>query len=770
MTTRTTVLRGLAAAIAGATLAPSFSTTVFAANESIETIIVTSQARDQTVQEVPIAIQVVTMEQINDLAATNLSDMNGYFPGFTVSGDQPTQANYALRGIGTGDFGIGTDAPVGVYVDGVYTGKTGGALLNFNDVQRVEVLKGPQGTLFGRNSAAGAIAIYTNQPTAETAANGLVRIGSYGTRYFEGVANAPLADNFFARASFVNNRSDGWVTNRTTGNKVGDDNDWGTRLAFKWLPTDDTEVTLRWEHEDLNQGARPAFGVVKVPNGSRAPLPPTAATFVDPFDAPLENDAPDNESRRFDGGTLHVETAIADLTFQSTTAYRRFKSFNRQDNDGTANIATYLDTTNAEHNTSWQQEFRLAGESDLFDWVTGVSYYYADATQQSDVVTYTDTIDSLLGGPVFEGAGLLGNSWTEITRNGNLTQAGSVYGDAIWHLTQDLNLTTGLRWTRDSKHASWYVPPRTAPGLADDPATPLNGVDNLIFAGASQFASSKVNASDVWVDLSPRVVLDYRLSADSMLFASWSRGYQSGGFDVFQPYGQFDPEHMSNYEVGVKNYFPDIGLTANASLFYYKFTDLQNISLISGTDVVAQYQVDNSDQSAYGLDVDIAYQFNEHLRVFTAAEFIDQTYDQKNFTSHLDPDVVYDLDGQPSGTPVTTLMAGVTYDWDMFGGIGELTLQGTHTSQSRCNDQSREEFDCLHTSEIDVGEAKTRVDLRLGWDTSDHKYGAAFVVNNLFDKRYVTSAPGGQTTWELGTPYVSITPPRFFGVEFKAGI
>jgi iron complex outermembrane receptor protein len=763
------MLRSLAVAIGSATLASSFSTTLFAANERIETVIVTSQAREQTVQEVPIAIQVVTMEQINDLAATNLSDMNGYFPGFTVTGDQPTQANYALRGIGTGDFGIGTDAPVGVYVDGVYTGKTGGALLNFNDVQRVEVLKGPQGTLFGRNSAAGAIAIYTNQPTAETTANGLVRVGSYGTRYFEGVANAPVTDNLFARVSVVNNRSDGWVTNRTTGDKVGDDKDWGTRLAFKWLPTDDTEVTLRWEHEDLDQGARPAFGVVKVPNGSMAPLPPTAATFVDPFDAPLENDAPDNESRRFDGGTLHVETSFADLTFQSTTAYRRFKSYNRQDNDGTANIATYLDTTNAEDNTSWQQEFRLAGESDLFDWVTGVSYYYADATQQSDVVTYTDTIQSLFNGAtMYTDAGLLGNTWTEITRNGNLTQSGSVYGDAIWHLTDDVNLTTGLRWTRDSKHASWYVPPRSSPGLPSD--EPLAGINNLIFAEAGGLASSEVRAKDVWVDLSPRAVLDYRLSPDSMLFASWSRGYQSGGFDVFSPYGQFDPEHMTNYEIGVKNYFPDIGLTANASLFYYKFTDLQNISLISGDDPIAQYQVDNSDQSAYGLDVDVAYQFDDHLRLFTAAELIDQTYDKKLFNSHFPANGTYDLDGQPVGTPVLTMMAGVTYDWDMFGGIGELTLQGTHTSKSRCNDQTKEEFDCLHASEIDVGEAKTRVDLRLGWDTSDRKYGAAFIVNNLFDKRYVTSAPGGQTAWQLGTPYVSITPPRFFGVEFKAGI
>jgi iron complex outermembrane receptor protein len=286
---------------------------------------------------------------------------------------------------------------------------------------------------------------------------------------------------------------------------------------------------------------------------------------------------------------------------------------------------------------------------------------------------------------------------------------------------------------------------------------------------AANSASSKVSAQDHWVDLSPRAVLDYRLSADSMLFASWSRGFQSGGYDVFQPYGKFAPEHMTNYEVGTKNYFPDMGLTVNASLFHYKFTDLQNLSLVNSGGIVAQYQVDNSDEKAYGLDLDVAWQATENLRLFTAAEFINHRYDKKTFNSHITGETI-DLADEPQGTPVTTLMAGVTYSWDMFGGKGGMTLQGTHTSESRCNDQKREEFGCLDNGEVHTGAAQTRVDLRLGWDDADKKYGAAFIVNNLFDKRYITSDPGGQSTWQLGTPYVSITPPRFFGVELTAGI
>ena len=131
----------------------------------LTTITVTAQRRTEASQNVPIALQVVTSQQIEKLAATDLSSMNGYVPGLDVSGEQPTQPNFTLRGISVSDFGIGTDSPIGIYEDGVYTGKTGGALLLFNDVQHIEVLKGPQGTLFGRNSAAGAISVVTNQPT-----------------------------------------------------------------------------------------------------------------------------------------------------------------------------------------------------------------------------------------------------------------------------------------------------------------------------------------------------------------------------------------------------------------------------------------------------------------------------------------------------------------------------------------------------------------------------------------------------------------------------
>ena len=185
----------------------------------ISTITVTAQRRTESSQDVPIALQVVTSEQIEKLTATDLSSMSGYVPGLSVSGEQPTQPGYTLRGINVSDFGIGTDSPIGIYEDGVYTGKTGGALLLFNDVQHVEVLKGPQGTLFGRNSAAGAISVVTNSPTFDLGGDAKVRFGNYGERYFEGMVNAPLGPDVAARVTFVDNRSDGWLQDSATGEK-----------------------------------------------------------------------------------------------------------------------------------------------------------------------------------------------------------------------------------------------------------------------------------------------------------------------------------------------------------------------------------------------------------------------------------------------------------------------------------------------------------------------------------------------------------------------
>ena len=293
-------------------------------------ITVTAQSRTQEAQAVPIAVQIVTQKQIDALAATDLSRMNGYVPGLSVDGSQPTQPSYSLRGIGSSDFGVGTDSPVGIYEDGVYTGKTGGSLLTFNDIERIEVLKGPQGTLFGRNSAGGAISIVTKDPVDAYEADAMVRLGNYGTRYGTALINLPLSQDLAFRFSFVDNQSDGWLQDAATGQHFGKNDDWGTRAALRWNAPGDTTVRLSWEHEELDQPSRPAIGIVPLPAFPALPPVPgdpsyDPSKFLDPLHSPSYTDVIDGrETRRFDAFTLLVEDDFGIGDFTWSTSFSRF--------------------------------------------------------------------------------------------------------------------------------------------------------------------------------------------------------------------------------------------------------------------------------------------------------------------------------------------------------------------------------------------------------------------------------------------------------------
>ncbi|MGL6224029.1 MAG: TonB-dependent receptor, partial [Steroidobacteraceae bacterium] len=242
--------RAVAAVLAGNALvagAPAHAQGLTPAVTSLlEEVVVTAQRRDQVLQEVPITLQVVGDDLLNDIAAEDLGDLSGFVPGLVIASDSPTQPRIAIRGIQTGDFGIGTDSAVGVYVDGVYSSRTGSSLLALNDVERIEVLKGPQGTLFGRNASAGAIAIITREPVDEFDANLRLRVAEYNQTRLDGMVNVPLVDNLALRVNGVWNRSDGWIEAAATGKDHWPEENWATRATLKWDITGATSATLSW--------------------------------------------------------------------------------------------------------------------------------------------------------------------------------------------------------------------------------------------------------------------------------------------------------------------------------------------------------------------------------------------------------------------------------------------------------------------------------------------------------------------------------------------
>jgi iron complex outermembrane recepter protein len=751
-------------------------------------IVVTAQSRAQQAQSVPIPIQIVTDKQIQTLAATDLSKMNGYVPGLYIDGSQPTQPFYSLRGISVTDFGIGTDSPIGIYEDGVYTGKTGGALIGFLDVKRIEVLNGPQGTLFGRNSAGGAISITTNEPGDKWQGDAHVRLGNYGLHYVDAVLNAPVSQDLAFRLSFVDNQSHGWLRDAATGQRYEKNDDWGTRMQFRWNAPGDTVVRLAWEHEQLDQPARPAIGVVPVSASGTVPFPPNPDTYIDPRTAPVYNDViGDRESRNFNGVTLHVQHPFAFGDLTSITAYRHFNTFNREAGEGTNSLSLYFDDANIEQNTSWSQEFKLSGKTQLADWVAGASYYHDDATQITQLNFFTNSLDTLFNnvtpyGPLYSevsqaiqpfGLTLLGDPWQESMTNHGIYKAYAAYGDVIWHLTDRLNLTTGVRFTHDKKEFSWYNPQRTATqldgtlaalqaaGFFNTPGVPpIQTFQQNIEYNTPASTLAPLNVSNSWNDTSPRAVLDYKLTPDLMLYGSVAKGYEAGGYNSNLANSVYQPETIWNYEVGVKSYFPDHRLLLNASVYYYRFTNLQTLNLVTnGNGALPLYEVTISDQVAKGLDLDAHWQATEGLRLNLVAAYIDAVYRNSGGLNGIN------LSGQPSGEPLWSLAGGLDHVWHgVASGDLDFNLQDAYRGRYRCNSDSVVQGNCLVTPTFRVGTPQNRTDLRLGWSSRNVPWSLAVFVNNVFDKRYVLSM-NNITASTLGTPTAIINPPRMWGVE-----
>jgi iron complex outermembrane receptor protein len=790
-----TVLTGTGFAFA----TPGVALAQDAADSGIEEILVTAQRRTQSLQDVPIALQVVDSKLIDDVAAENLGDLNGFVPGLVVSDGSPTQPRYQIRGIQTGDFGIGTEPAVGVYVDGIYSARSGASLLAFNDIDHIEVLKGPQGTLFGRNSAAGAISIVTTQPQDEFHSRLRVRVGENGKQYYEGMLNTPIGDSLALRMNGVYNKSDGWLKDSATGQDLMPEENWAGRVALRWKISEATSATLSWDHDDLDQLARPAIGLIAVQAGQTGvPYPANPATYLDPRKAPIYNDVVGNEeSRQLDQVNLFIDHSFGATDFRSSTSWRQFDTVNREDEDGTNLIATYFDTANIEDNESFYQEFKFSGKTSAIDWVGGVSYYKEKAKQTSDTHTYTDGIDTLgvnlgiydelgLPFPLYAGTSsvleqfgfpvtLLGMPWREAMYNRGDFEAYAAFGDVIWHMNDKTNLTFGLRYTHDKKKFTWINGAHETPeldqviaglqeaGFFDVFPIPAEAYRFSDIVFAVDTPPGGLTKKDSWDDVSPRLVLDYKIVPNVMVFGSLAKGYKAGGYNSTEVGSEFENEDVWNFETGVKSVFPEAGVTLNASAFYYVYNNKQAIAL--ATDVVGsdipQYVIDTSDEKAWGLDVDAQWRPVDQFRLFANLAFIDATYKDKT-TRGEDP---LDLSGEPTGEPYLSAALGASYGWAL-GASGEVELSGRYAyrGKSRCNQDSERQGNCALQSVFKVNEATNRVDLRLAWTSASDTFGLAAFVTNVLDEQYVTGI-NNLTRDTFGTPFASISEPRQWGVE-----
>jgi iron complex outermembrane receptor protein len=365
--------------------------------------------------------------------------------------------------------------------------------------------------------------------------------------------------------------------------------------------------------------------------------------------------------------------------------------------------------------------------------------------------------------------------WRETMYNHGDFQAVAAFGDVIWHVNDRTNLTVGLRYTRDTKEFTWKNGPHETPeldalvaqlqqaGFFDPNVFPIPPeayrFSDIVFQGDTP--ADGYTQKDTWSDVSPRLVLDYKITPNVMMFGSVAKGYKAGGYNSVEVASKFDNEDVWNAEVGMKSVLADARVMLNASVFHYIYNDKQGITLVDNGSEVPQYLVDTSDEQATGVDLEAQWLPVEHVTLSANVEYINATYKDK-MTAGVDP---IDLSGQPTGEPYLTAALGASYGWAL-GSLGDLNLSGRYAyrGETRCNDDSERQGACALQASFKVGEATQRLDMRLGWTSLDEKYGLAAYVTNVLDDQYV-SGVNNITTDTFGTPFTLISEPRMWGVE-----
>jgi iron complex outermembrane receptor protein len=746
----------------------------------IETITVTAQLRSQKLQDVPISISAVNSDFINETGSQNVSDLQKYVPGLRIDSTSTTQPVFTIRGISTNDFGVGTDPAVGIFVDGVYSARSGEALIFFDDVDRVEVLKGPQGTLFGRNTAAGAISIVTNKPSDQFEGMVDFKTGNYNKEEGTIVLNVPITDTLSARFDGIVNRRDGFTHNSFNGQDLNNEDNESTRLALRWRPDGNTDILLSWDHDNTDVTPPTALGIN-----------PYSHNGMNPFGATFDDEIEGRETRILDAITLNGQEKFGDLLLTSISSYKFFKTTNRESETGSPDVDRYFDTENVENNHSFYQELRLNGSSGPFTFAGGGSYFYERAKQASIATATVASIDTTITnagvGPLFQdlvssSPQYLALPWIEQMDNLSQSRSWSLFGDATWAITDQLNVTAGLRFTDDAKTFNWYAPPVRVPGVAQT----LTPAQLASFEGLSSFVGNIIftpanlpfNRSAEWTNLSPRFVVDYHWTPDIMTYASASYGYKAGGFDSVEINSFFQPEKVSNYETGIKSQFLDHTVQANLSFYYYQYTNQQSITLenVPGA-LVPQYLTETGNSEGEGVDAELSWKPIQDLKLSVISGFLDAYWTKRlqagSPVSLTATAPQFNLNGQPTGEPEFRTVFAADYHYDL-GNLGGLRFHADHsiTSAERNNDATRynnAQLAGLVNFNLLPGYYRSQnlTDARVTWNDESDKFEVAMYVNNLFDNRYIATPTDINeiTTASLGTPYVRPNDPRFFGAE-----
>ena len=606
-----TVKFPLSAAITVAALAMTGT-----ANAQLEEVIVTAQKRSESIQDVPIAISAFSSDELQAMDAKDFRPIVLQTPGLSGSADAATQTVLTVRGIGTGAFSPGANNSVGTYFNEIPVSRNIGGM-GYLDVANIEVVKGPQGTLFGRNTSAGAISI-TNQFAVVGETTGSVRLaaGDEGQALYEGIANVSVSDNFALRVAGRHEERDGTFENSVTGDELnGRDHDQ-YRIGFTWNASDAVTVNGYWDHFEMENRWQMIDNFGLWGNDLYA-------------DEVAVNGQPSQEIDA-DLAVLKVSWDINDnLSLTSNTGFydSSIVALPTDADTGDVPIVDFIEPWDLEQ---FSQEFRLNGGNDRLKWFIGASYYNETATAVSRLTIYEDPgLDVLFGeeGLCFlaQDFGLECGIHNESSFAENETTSYAIYGDATYDISDRLSITFGLRYTDEEKEMVLNTP------LTDSTTTALigavtGGANNAVFS----FTPGGIVAKDSWTSVDPRLAVDYKIGESSLVYASYAQGFKSGGFNRQPKIAggnailAFEPEENDAFEIGFKTDFADQRVRLNVAAFMYDYSDFQ-----LETNDNASILIQNvADLETSGLEVDLTWLVSDSFDLRLSYAMLDAEFQE----------------------------------------------------------------------------------------------------------------------------------------------
>lgn len=692
----------------------------------IEEVVVTARKREESLQETPISITAFSADDLKARNITNLTELQFSTPGLTsnLGAAGGSTGQYFIRGIGQSDWIAAFEPGVGIYVDGVYLGRVTGAALDLVDVSRIEVLRGPQGTLFGRNTIGGAISIVSKAPSFEHEGQAEVTYGERDHLAIKGGVSGPLvADQLAARFSFNAETKNGHGVRLVDGERQGDKEVFAARGALRWTPGEDITIDLVADvtHQTGTGDFAKLKGINEIyyPNTAQYVIEDRRSTWSG-LDTPNDNDTW--------GVSLTVDYAITpEISIKSITAYRDLQAQSGMDFDGTP--GSYLEQLIDTEQDQFSQELQLSGRAidDRLDWLVGFYYFEEDIRQLADV-----TIDLA---PFFFRV-----HSPQLNVLDNKSVAG--FAQATFKITDQLSLTAGARYT-DEKKEIFYD------------HTQVHQAGSFLPEGFVQVIVPPQSVDDSWSSFTPKVGLEYQVTDDLMVYASYSEGFRSGGFNgrpqsvnVITP---FDPEKVKVWEGGFKSDLLDNRLRVNGAVFWNDYTDLQLASTVTIGGAPA-LTVGNAGKSELkGGELEVTAAPVEGLLLNVGVAYLDQKFTQ------LDPGVLLagglTLDSRQPNTPKWQVNAGIQYTADL-GDAGLLTGRMDYSYKSA---QTFFLGDPLETQKNE-----NVVNARLTYETPGDHWQLSVYALNLFDENYNAFQEADMLNY--GIDLIWPAPPREIGV------